>query len=57
MAKPPRSMALNEANAPDSLPMGVRADETMTEPGMVVPPGLLDCGLEIGPARCYRAVT
>ena len=39
MAKPPRSMALNEANAPESLPMGVRADETMTEPGMGAPPG------------------
>jgi hypothetical protein len=34
MATPPRSIALNDANAPDSFPMGVRADETMTEPGM-----------------------
>jgi hypothetical protein len=27
-------MAENEASAPDSLPMGVRADEMMTEPGI-----------------------
>ena len=25
---------VNEASAPESLPIGVRADETMTEPGM-----------------------
>ncbi len=36
MAQPPRSMALNPARAPDSLPMGVRAPERMTEPGMDV---------------------
>ena len=36
MAKPPRSMALNPARAPDSLPMGVRAPARMTEPGMDV---------------------
>ncbi len=34
MAKPPRSMALNPASAPESLPMGVRAPARMTEPGM-----------------------
>ena len=38
MAKPPRSMALNELRAPETLPMGVRAPEMMTEPGMVAPP-------------------
>jgi len=32
MARPPMSMALNEASVPDSLPIGVRAPETMTEP-------------------------
>ena len=37
MACPPRSVASNEASAPESLPMGVRADETMTEPGMGTP--------------------
>ena len=26
----------SDASAPESLPMGVRADETMTEPGMVI---------------------
>src|ERR1700688_1110169 len=36
MANPPRSMALNPPRAPDSLPIGVRAPETMTEPGMDV---------------------
>ena len=30
----PRSVAGSEASAPDSFPMGVRAEETMTEPGM-----------------------
>jgi hypothetical protein len=30
-------MAENDASAPDSFPMGVRADEMMTEPGMVPP--------------------
>ncbi len=35
MAMPPRSIALSPANAPESLPMGVRADPTITEPGMV----------------------
>src|SRR5215472_16725727 len=34
MAKPPRSMALKPASAPESLPIGVRAPATMTEPGM-----------------------
>src|SRR4051794_38139634 len=37
MATPPRSIAVREANAPDSLPIGVRAVETITEPGMVTP--------------------
>ncbi len=36
MAKPPRSMPLNPAKAPDSLPMGVRAPAMMTEPDMDV---------------------
>jgi hypothetical protein len=27
-------MALNEARAPESFPIGVRADEVMTEPGI-----------------------
>ena len=35
MAKPPRSAALKPASAPDSLPIGVRAPATMTEPAMV----------------------
>src|SRR5437016_6412385 len=34
IAMPPRSVALNPANAPESLPMGVRADPTITEPVM-----------------------
>src|SRR5262245_58547324 len=34
MARPPRSVAGNEANAPESLPIGVRAPATMTEPGI-----------------------
>ena len=34
MATPPRSIALKDANAPESFPMGVRAVETITEPGM-----------------------
>src|SRR5438105_1124283 len=44
MANPPNSDAENDASAPDSLPMGVRAPETMTEPGM--PPGY--AGLPVG---------
>src|SRR5680860_1921327 len=51
MAKPPRSMALNDASAPESLPMGVRADETMTEPGMGAPL------VVVRASRCYREVT
>src|SRR6185436_6995086 len=39
MATPPRSCALNDANAPESLPIGVRAVETITEPGMATPVG------------------
>ena len=34
MAIPPRSAALNEANAPLSLPIGVRAPATMYDPAM-----------------------
>jgi hypothetical protein len=34
---PPRSVALNPANAPESFPIGVRADPTITDPGMVPP--------------------
>ena len=37
MATPPRSCALSDASAPESLPIGVRAVETITEPGMVTP--------------------
>ena len=33
----------SDASAPESLPMGVRADETMTEPGMADLP-TADCG-------------
>src|SRR5215212_11494658 len=35
MANPPRSIAVNDFNAPDSLPIGVRAPPTITEPGMI----------------------
>src|SRR5438477_12206914 len=41
MANPPRSIAENDARAPDSFPMGVRAPATMTEPGMWRPPSFL----------------
>ena len=34
MAKPPRSVAAKPPRAPDSLPIGVRAPATMTDPGM-----------------------
>src|SRR5258708_37717593 len=34
MAKPPRSMAVKPASPPACFPIGVRAAETMTEPGM-----------------------
>src|SRR4051812_12099758 len=34
MANPPSSAALNEASAPESLPIGVRAPARMTEPAM-----------------------
>ena len=34
MAWPPSSVAANDDSEPESLPIGVRADETMTEPGM-----------------------
>src|SRR5581483_2872940 len=34
MAKPPRSTAGKSASEPSSLPMGVRAPPTITEPGM-----------------------
>src|SRR3954452_25250430 len=37
MAMPPRSTAWKPLSAPSSLPIGVRAPETMTEPGMVAP--------------------
>ena len=35
MAMPPRSVAVKDASEPESLPIGVRADETITEPGML----------------------
>ena len=38
MANPPRSMAVKPASAPDIFPIGVRAAETMTEPGMARSP-------------------
>src|SRR3954468_7250162 len=38
MAMPPRSTAWKSASEPSSLPIGVRAPETMTEPGMTGPP-------------------
>jgi hypothetical protein len=31
-------MAENDASAPESLPMGVRAEEMMTEPGIASSP-------------------
>src|SRR5215471_1620115 len=34
IAWPPRSVAGNVARDPDSLPIGVRADEMITEPGI-----------------------
>jgi hypothetical protein len=39
MAKPPRSVAANDASEPDSLPIGVRAPARMTEPAMRSSPG------------------
>ena len=48
MAKPPSSMALNPARAPESLPMGVRAPATMTDPGMARPPSLAPVRLPVG---------
>src|SRR4051812_46946676 len=35
MANPPRSIAVKPLSAPDSLPIGVRAPPTITEPGMI----------------------
>src|SRR5438105_14077382 len=40
IATPPSSIALMPANAPDNLPMGVRAEPTITEPDIG---GLLTC--------------
>src|SRR3974390_214386 len=37
MAWPPRAVASNDDSAPARFPMGVRAEETMTEPGMANP--------------------
>ena len=37
MAWPPRSVARSDESAPESRPIGVRAEETMTEPGMGTP--------------------
>src|SRR6478752_7360724 len=34
IAKPPSSIAVKPLSAPDSLPMGVRAPPTITDPGM-----------------------
>src|ERR1700691_1173597 len=51
MAKPPRSMALNPARAPDSLPMGVRAPARMTEPDMDVTSDRIVRTEELGDGR------
>src|SRR4051812_48027554 len=52
MATPPRSTAWKSASEPSSLPIGVRAPETMTEPGMTGPPGS-----NVGAAETIVAVT
>src|SRR5688500_14354078 len=53
MARPPRSMALKPAKAPASLPIGVRAPATMTEPGIA---NLLDgpSGPSLGSCASYE---
>jgi len=51
MANPPRSIAVKPLSAPDSLPMGVRAPPTITDPGMAGLPVLaLRCSLS---GYCY----
>src|SRR3954463_10570584 len=52
MAMPPRSTAWKSASEPSSLPIGVRAPETMTEPGMTGPPRG-----SVGPAETIVVVT
>src|SRR3954454_12806983 len=52
MAMPPRSTAWKSASEPSSLPIGVRAPETMTEPGMTRPPRS-----NVGPAETIVGVT
>src|SRR3954453_9562469 len=52
MTMPPRSTAWKSASEPSSLPIGVRAPETMTEPGMTEPPGS-----NVGAAETIVAVT
>src|SRR3954449_12811353 len=52
MAMPPRSTAWKSASEPSSLPIGVRAPETMTEPGMKRPPRS-----NVGPAETIVGVT
>ena len=49
IAAVPRSPAVMPANAPESLPMGVRLPETMTEPGIQVL--LVDGWRDGGPGR------
>src|SRR3954449_12648660 len=51
MAMPPRSTAWKSASEPSSLPIGVRAPETMTEPGMTRPPRS-----NVGPAETIVGV-
>src|ERR1700722_20642102 len=41
MAKPPSSIPENPENAPESLPIGVRAPAKRTEPGIGGPPAIL----------------
>src|SRR4051812_49442293 len=52
MATPPRSTAWKSASEPSSFPIGVRAPETMTEPGMTRPPRS-----NVGPAETIVGVT
>jgi methylmalonyl-CoA/ethylmalonyl-CoA epimerase len=54
IATAPRSMALSEANAPESFPIGVRADETMTDPGMAGSWSWVGSGRRIVPIRPER---
>ena len=48
MARPPRSMAVNPASAPDILPIGVRAPEMITDPDTT---SIVMTGAQLGSAR------